>query len=136
MVILYYYSQSVSSFNSVVLYARFRTLRSGVHRCMREMFLINSHALHTSVCKTNLTVVVDTNCMYKYVSYTNLLVPMSMCCVHVCCVHALVVPSFFHSKEKGERLRLLVTPKVMAMSTQRTVHVIYMYFASPVRTRR
>ena len=52
---------------------------SGVHRCLWEMF---------SVCKTNLTVVVDTNCMYKYVSYTNLLVPMSMCCVHVCCVRA------------------------------------------------
>ena len=50
----------------------------------------NQLPLHTSVCKTNLTVVVDTNCMYKYVSYTNLLVPMSMCCVHVCCVHALV----------------------------------------------
>ena len=67
----------------------------------------NQLPLHTSVCKTNLTVVVDTNCMYKYVSYTNLLVPMSMCCVHVCCVHALVtvVLSFFHSKEKGERLR-------------------------------
>ena len=46
----------------------------------------NQLPLHTSVCKTNLTVVVDTNCMYKYVSYTNLLVPMSMCCVHVCCL--------------------------------------------------
>ena len=47
-------------------------LSSGVHRCMWEMFLISSHYI-TSVCKTNLTVVVDTNCMYKYVSYTNLL---------------------------------------------------------------
>ena len=35
--------------------------------------------------------------------------------------HSGVVPSFFHSKEKGERLRLLATPKVMAMSTQDSI---------------